>query len=140
MSVILYNPERFQRIAATLSFMIKKNADKSIISDSFHTTKESDTQLKARTLEFANDLHRSNVSCWNQQYEESREVLEIHESNTPFEKIALVKSLRGVSYNLAENSGYQHSFKGCAEILKRLINCLQSDIVSELPKYKKAEW
>jgi len=153
MSVILYELDRFNKIAKTLMtyaeskegqsdlFYVFNNVENMTSKELQRAHKENSRTIQNTILQFANDLHRSNVSCWNQQYDEKDEISTITGKTTPYKsKIDLVKALRGVRYNIIENSGHEHSFKGCGKIIEKLINSLQSQIVEKLPEYEQAEW
>lgn len=148
MSVMLLDVSRFERIGATLLTWARTDRKRGLVAAIAPTANYSEgyqlvkDQERARrlVLGFVNDLHRSNIGCWNMQYNESEEVEAITPQGEPYTRVALVKTLHAAHYNLMENNGEIQSFRGVYEKCERLIHAVGGAIVRDLPEYDTAEW
>jgi hypothetical protein len=149
MSVICFETEKFERIAQTLKMMSGNSDDQYILMELLpnemtrrekHEFVKRPDAVHLLAVQFANDLHRSNVSAYNRAYDECQPVESISAKGLPLSKIQLCKSLHSVRYNMIENDGTEHSFRGVMDRLNRMMNALHEHIVVRLPEYDKAAW
>ena len=149
MSVILYEPKKFGQVASSLKFLAG-NPNKSHLlmpllpkdwtyRQKYEFLRGERRQLEALIVEFAGDLHRSNVSAWNNNYGETEPVETAAPCGLPLSLIELCKSLHSIRYNLIENDGRENNFRGALEKLQELLNALHEDIVIGLPQYDAAK-
>ena len=136
MSVILYNNEKFVRIYGSLKPKGRELAHIWSYPDGW------DTGGMDRILRgFCDDLRRANIITWNQQYPKEAVPLEVVEFQAmlPYRNpCELLKSLRGVSYNLVTNNGSTRNLLGCADKLRQVIEYVTIKIIDKIPEYEKA--
>jgi len=148
MSVMLLDVNRLERIAVTLLNWARTDRNLDLVvaitpTDDFSVGYEmvkDQARVRRLVLGFVNDLHRSNVSCWNLQYNDNEEIQAILPVGVPYMRVALVKTLQALRYNLMENNGEIQSFRGVYEKCERLIHAVEGAIVRALPEYDVAEW
>lgn len=155
MSVILYNPEKFLKIAKSLkSYKTSGVQYKTNIHCWAHVFGYPDGWVEGtETLEhkidaFVSDLYRANQQTWIRQYEDDAfnanerlrlETLPAANNEIPYEtKQALYKALRSIEYNIHDNAGNVSSLNGCNERLKRIISYIADDIISATKEYEAA--
>lgn len=144
MSVILFDAEKFEVVAAALKNHVLRRTGLSVACmfgypEGWDQRNGMDSHIEA----FCVDLARSNSATWNRQYREtdSTPLCNFKRGRMPISDVALYKSLQSIRYNLADNEGDSTDLNKCGHILDRLISCLASKIISEqLPEYEKAPW
>lgn len=149
MSVILYHPDKFLKIAKSLK-LYKTNGVRYITNIhcwahvfGYPEGWAEGTEALEHTIDaFASDLYRANQQTWYRQYkDEVYEMETLHEDSeeTAYEtKQALYKALRSVEYNIHDNSGAVSNLNGCNDRLKRIISYIADDIISATPEFLSA--
>ena len=138
MSVILYEEEKFLRIYQNLKLMGKDVAHVFGYPKGWGQPGGMDEEIRS----FITDLRRANITTWNRQYPDDPRSLAIPD----FEKgilpygsdFELLKSLKGLRYNLISNDGQESNLLGCCEKLHNLIYYIMSEIINCLPLYQNA--
>ena len=133
MSVILYEDEKFLRIAKSLKFRSEEIAHLWMYPKNWTQPGGMDETIE----KFAQDLRNANVDASNERYKEKQEA-----SKLDFEKwtetltiYELIKSLKGVVYNCVESSAYDET----KDQLEKVIYFFMGILVDMIPEYKAAE-
>ena len=137
MSVILYQDEKFLRIYQSLHLRGSR------IAHIWHYPKGWDKPdgMDETLKNFVNDLRRANTITWNRQYEDDQYPLDIlpsRRATSYSDNFELLKSLRGLRYNLIANDGSETNLLGCMEKLDRLIEFVAFEIIDKLPEWERA--
>ena len=138
MSVILYEDERFLKIYESLHL---KGRDLACFWD-YPEGWDKPNGMNEVLWNFVNDLRRANTITWNRQYQDEQYPLDILELKTvtPYKNdFQLLKSLRGVRYNLISNDGQETDLLGCMQKLDKLILHIAFEIVDRLPEWEMAD-
>ena len=151
MSVICYSEEKYRKIYSTL--VIHQALRGPALAWLFKYPdgwQDNKGVIESAIAGFINDLERANRGTYYRQYE--------NEPGTAFDEpltaltgkesfkdclslVGLYKSLRGLSYNLADNEGKETDFLGCVKRLDRLIDHIGLEIISAMPEYEKSgDW
>lgn len=142
MSVTLYGPDKFGRIYSTLIAMDNDVVGAITLHDEKWVGFNDPIKKNSAVRTFVQDLKRSNAMTWNSQYLDEQVKLEADgwTPGKPYQSmVELAKSLRGLRYNLYDNGGKLHDLNDCYRKLRRLIDAIQSFIVSELPEWDAAD-
>jgi len=134
MSVIIYEDEKFYRIASTL-----KNLHGQDIAHLWGYPDQWQNGGMDKPLEeFVQELRNANIQAGNERYNDLDnpfEELDLTTHGSWYTVYELVKSLQGVSYNIVESVDFE-------ETKKRLFNVIyffMSRIVDKLPEYDRAQ-
>ncbi len=149
MSVICYEPQKFQKIAISLrnykAYGVQYVYNVHCFAQAFgypEGWQEGWEIINYKIDIFANDLYRANQQTYLRQYEDEKFELEsIPQKNRekPYEnKIALYKALKSIRYNICDNDGRVSDFNNCEELLDRIIEYISDDIISALPEYDES--
>jgi len=137
-SVILYEEEKFLRTYQSLKLMGRDIAHVFRYPKGWNEPDKMDEVIKS----FVADLKRANISTWNRQYPDDPKSLAIPDFDQgilPYgNDLELLKSLKGLHYNLISNDGQETNLLGCYEKLRSLIYYIMSTIINRLPLYQKA--
>lgn len=136
MSVILYDDEKFRKIAESLKLQSREHVY------FFYGNKYNEATgngLKEKIEEFVQELANMNTAASNSRYGETRETREIDfYCVLPYVgKLALIKSLQGLRYNCHEAENEK-----LMDRLTDLIYDIMSDYIGHLPAYEsiKGAW
>ena len=133
MSVILYEDEKFLRIAESLKLRAKE------VAHIWGYPKGWDSGAMTRKVEkFSNCIRNSNIDAWNERYDDENipfKVLVFSNNYAPYTLIELIKSLNAVSYNSVESE----KFNRTKDRLRDVIYFLMHEVVSAMPEYESAE-
>lgn len=140
MSVIYYDDKKFYRICRTLKLDGRELGHIWKYPEGWQESGGMDTHID----NFINDLRRGNIATWNRQYPDDVQPLRVLQFeqdtsalyNTDCE---LLKSLKGVHYNLISNDGDETDLLGSYKRLEDVIWYYMSKIIDRLPEYEKAE-
>lgn len=137
MSVILYEEEKFLRTYQSLKLMGRDIAHVFGYPKGWNEPGGMDEVIKS----FVADLRRANITTWNRQYPDDPRSLAIPDFDKgilPYgNDLELLKSLKGLHYNLISNDEKETNLLGCCERLHNLIYCIMSRIIERLPLYQK---
>lgn len=150
MSVICYEPSKFQKIAISLK---KYRSPGAIYAANVHCFahlfnypegwKEGAEVLEYKIDTLVSDLHRANQQTYLRQYENEKfeiEGIPAINREKPYEnKVALYKALQSIRYNLCDNEGGVSNFNGCEKTLDNLIEYIANDIITAMPEYNQAD-
>jgi hypothetical protein len=154
MSVMLYDAEKFYRIAVSLIRWHNYGLD-------LPRFREGNAHLgwlfgypkgwkdwgviDGYIMNLVNDLYRANQITYNRQYPGGKQsvasidwqlVGQDNYESYPH-PVALYKSLRGLHYNLIDNAGRSTEFNKSLELLNSLIDALGYEIISHSPAWDK---
>lgn len=138
MSVIHYEDEKFKRLFESLKFKNKEMAYIWNYPEGWNQFQGMNGVVEA----FVQDLRLANTITWNRQYPDSIAPLVRVKLGgcLPYANdFELLKSLRGVRYNLVDNAGVESNLRDCNEKLKAVIEHVMSDIIGKIPAYDAAE-
>lgn len=139
MSVILYEEEKFLRIYQSLELMEKDVARAFEFPKGWDQPSGMDEEIRS----FIISLRRANIITWNRQYPDDPKplvVVNLDNGILPYgNDFELLKSLKGLYYNLISNDGQESNLLGCCEKLHNLIYCVMSRIINRLPLYEEAD-
>ena len=149
MSVICYEPKKFQKIAISLKQYRESGVNYNVNVQCFahlfgypEGWKDGFEVLEYKIDTLMSDLHRANQQTYLRQYEDEKfEIEGIPEVNRekPYEnKIALYKALKSIRYNICDNNGGISNFNGCEKTLDLLIEYIADDIITAMPEYDEA--
>ena len=134
MSVIIYEDDKFYRIASTLKSLHSQ--------DIAHLWRYPDNWqnggMDKYIDDFVQELRNANIQAGTERYTDQNEPFEELNFKTRgswYTVYELVKSLQGVSYNIVESVDFE-------DTKKRLFNVIyyfMSGIVNKLPEYNKAQ-
>ncbi|MCK4432019.1 MAG: hypothetical protein KAW19_12065 [Candidatus Aminicenantes bacterium] len=132
MSVILYEDEKFLRIAGSLKL---KGQD---IAHLWLYPKGWQSGGMDKAIEkFVNGLRNANIDASNQRYNEQEpfKVLDFSSSGLPYSNLELIKSLQSVSYNCVESEKFNRT-KGK---LRDIIYYLMARVLDSMPEFQRVE-
>ena len=131
MSVILYEDEKFLRIAESLKLKAKDQAHIWGYPAGWDSG-----GMNKKVEKFANCIRNSNIDAWNERYKEKEpfKVLDFSKNYYPHAPIELIKSLKAVSYNSVESE----KFNRTKERLREVIYFLMSEVIYSMPEYEKS--
>lgn len=132
MSVILYEDEKFLRIAASLKLKGKE------IAHLWSYPKAWDRgAMDSKIEKFANCLRNSNIDAWNERYDEKVpfKVVDYSGGVLPYSDLELIKSLQGVSYNSVESE----KFKRTKDKLDDVVYFLMARVIDAMPEFERLE-
>lgn len=131
MSVILYEDEKFLRIAESLKLKAKDLAHIWGYPVAWDRG-----GMNKKIEKFTNCIRNSNIDAWNERYDEKEtfKVLDFSRNCLHYTPIELIKSLNGVSYNSVESE----KFNRTKERLRDVIYFLMSEVIYSMPEYEKA--
>lgn len=139
MSVVLYAEEKFLRIYQSLKLMENDVACVFGYPKGWDQPGGMDEVIRS----FITDLRRANIITWNRQYPRDPRpltVLDLAGGMLPYgSDFELLKSLKGLHYNLISNDGKESNLLGCCEKLYDLIFCIMSRIIERLPVYQNVD-
>lgn len=138
MSVMHFGDEKFQRIDKTLKLIYGRD-----IGHVFSYPEGWDKRdgLHGHITAFLQDCQRANTGTWNRQYKDDS-VLTVFAVKCvkPYRNdFELLKSLKGLRYNLVDNDGGESSLNGCWGKLDRLIDFVEDKIISAMPEWNAAQ-
>lgn len=137
MSVILYEEEKFLRACQSLKLMGRDIAHVFGYPKGWNEPEKMDEVIRS----FVADLRRANITTWNRQYPNASRSLAIPDFDKgilPYgNDFELLKSLKGLHYNLISNDGKETNLLGCYEKLHNLIYYIMSTIIDRLPVYQE---
>ena len=133
MSVILYEDEKFLRVAKSLKFRSRDIAHLWLYPENWDKQDGMDETIE----KFAQDLRNANIDAYDVRYTEDEETRELDfekwtETLTIYE---LIKSLKGIVYNCVESNLYNET----KDQLEKVIYFLMGILVDMIPEYKAAE-
>ena len=134
MSVMLYDDEKFYRIASTL----KQWHGQDLAHLWGYPHHWQNGGMDKYFDEFVQELRNANIQAGNERYNDLDnpfEELDLTTHGKWYSIYELVKSLQGVSYNIVESVDFE-------ETKKRLFNVIyhfMSGIVDKLPEYERAQ-
>jgi hypothetical protein len=132
MSVILYEDEKFLRIAGSLKL---KGQD---IAHLWCYPKGWDRGAMDKKIEkFVNGLRNANIDASNERYNEQEpfKVLAFSGSGLPYSDLELIKSLQGVSYNSVESE----KFSRTKDKLRDVIYYLMARVIDTMLEYQRVK-
>ena len=131
MSVILYEDEKFLRIADTLKLKGRNLAYLFDYPKNWDAWDGMDKKLE----KFCNCLRNANIDATNQRYNEDHpfQVLDYSNGVLPYHGFELIKSLKSVLYNSAESE----KFNRTKERLFEVIYHFMSEIIDAMPEYER---
>lgn len=133
MSVILYEDEKFLKIAATLKLQGQDIAHLWLYPGGWDQWGGMDKKIE----KFTNALRNANIDASNERYREKEpfQVLDYSKVKLPLTQLELIKSLQGISYNSVESE----KFNRTKEKLFKVIYFLMSQVLNSWPEYEKAQ-
>ncbi|TET25445.1 MAG: hypothetical protein E3J76_01370 [Candidatus Aminicenantes bacterium] len=133
MSVILYEDEKFLRIAASLKLKGQDMAHLWLYPYGWQTG-----GMDKKIEKFANRLLNANIDSSNERYDEQRpfKVLKgFSSSGLPYSDLELIKSLQGVAYNCVESE----KFSRTKNKLRDVVFYLMSRVIDAMPEFQRIE-
>ena len=97
--------------------------------------------LKSHITRLVQDLQRGNAATYNRQYRENCtiDLADLTKGAMYKNDIELLKSLKGLRYNLIDNAGNETNLLGSYKTLDKIIDGLSSEIISSLPQWEAAQ-
>ena len=138
MSVMIYEDIKFLRIYESLHLKGRNIAPIWHYPKGWDEPNGMDESLKG----FVNDLRRANTITWNRQYTDEQYQLSVLDFKTvlPYKNnFELLKSLRGVRYNLISNNGEETNLLDCYKKLDALVEYVALDIIDKMPEWERAD-
>lgn len=132
MSVILYEDEKFLKVANTLKLQGQDIAYLWSYPKGWDQWGGMD-----RTIEkFVNSLRNANIDASNERYgeKEAFRVVDYSKTTLPLNQYQLIKSLQGISYNCVESE----KFSRTKDKLFKMIYFFMSQVLNSIPEYEKA--
>lgn len=138
MSVMQFDDEKFQRIDKTLKARYERDLGYLF---GYPPGWDKSNGLSTHITAFLQDCQRANTGTWNRQYRDttalavfSPKLVQIYRND--FE---LLKSLKGLRYNLIDNAGRESSLNDCWSKLDQLIDFVSDKIISSYPEWDAAQ-
>lgn len=133
MSVILYEDEKFLKIATSLKLQSQDIAHLWLYPKGWDQWNGMDKKIE----KFANALRNANIDAYNERYSEKEPYQTVDYSRVkfPLTQFELIKSLRGISYNSVESE----KFNRTKDKLFKVIYFLMSQVMNSLPEYERAK-
>ena len=135
MSVVLYEDERFIKIYQSIRNKGRDLACVFAYPDGWDKNNGMDKTLQV----FVRNLRNANIEAWNNRYEEENEPgveeLDFTNHHSYMSIYDLIKSLKGVSYNMVESE----SFENVKQTLFKVIYFLMSRVLDEIPAYQNSK-
>jgi len=131
MSVILYEDEKFLRIAESLKLHGKDIAHLWMYPKGWDRWDGMDKKIE----KFVNCLRNANVDAWNERYNEQApfKVVDYSGGVLPYSDLELIKSLQGVSYNSVESE----KFNRTKDKLDDVVYYLMSKVIDAMPEFQR---
>lgn len=133
MSVILYEDEKFLKVASSLKLQGQDIAHLWLYPKGWDQWGGMDKTID----KFVNGLRNANIDASNERYKEKEpfRVLDYSNGTMPLTQMELIKSLQGISYNSVESE----KFNRTKDRLFKVIYFLMSQVINSLPEYEKAK-
>ena len=133
MSVMLYEDEKFYRIASSLKLSGQDLAHLWRYPENWQNG-----GMDKEIEEFVQSLRNANIQALNERYEDqdvSFKDLDFKRRGSWYSDCELIKSLKGVSYNIVESV----DFDDTKQRLFNVIYFFMSRIVDKIPEYDRAQ-
>ena len=153
MSVILYEDEKFLKVYESLQeyrpLSVQCDWGGRYFASLFGYPEGWDKPdvMDAHLRAFVQDLRRANTACWNNQYPDDVQPIDILEFPEPpaaatmpyANNFELLLSLRGLRYNCIDNGGREYSLNSSFEKLEDILEEIAMDIIDSLPQMQEAQ-
>jgi len=132
MSVILYEDERFLRIAVSLKLQGQDIAHLWLYPKGWQSGR-----MDKKIEKFVNGLRNANIDASNERYKEQEpfQVLTFSDSGLPYSNLELIKSLQGICYNSEESE----KFKRTISRLRDVLYYLMKNVIDALPEFQRVQ-
>lgn len=132
MSVILYEDEKFLRIAESLKL---KGQDMAHLFS--YPIRWQSGGMDKKIEKFVNALRNANIDASNERYDEERpfKVLSFSGSQLIYSDLELIKSLQGLTYNCVESE----KFKRTKGKLDDVVYFLMARVIDAMPEFQRLE-
>ena len=133
MSVILYEDEKFLRIAETLKLKGKDIAHLWMYPKGWDCGAAMDKKIE----KFVNCLRNANIDAHNERYDEKEpfKVVDYSRGVLPYSDLELIKSMQGVSYNSAESE----KFSRTKDKLDNVLYYLMARVIDSMPEFQRVK-
>lgn len=133
MSVILYEDEKFLRVATTLRIQGKDLAHLWEYPKGWDKWGGMDEKIQ----KFVNCLRNANIDASNERYDEKEpfKVLSFSKGAIPYTQLELIKSMQALSYNSVESE----KFNRTKDRLRDVIYFLMDRVINKMPEYERAK-
>ncbi len=138
MSVMHFSDEKFQRIDKTLKMNYGRDLGHVF---GYPQGWDKHAGLESHITAFLQDCQRANAGTWNRQYKDDAVLVTFRPKlvRTYSNDFELLKSLKGLRYNLIDNDGVESSLNDCYSKLDKLIDFVTDKIISAMPEWNAAQ-